>query len=180
MPKPISAADHAARKKSSILRCLDKDGKPLSPESTSKAVQDKKDQTNINTIVKKSKLPDGNININALAGIAKNPGRFGDFTNAKDFQEVSNRVIRMNDAFMTLDPQVRLKFNNDPAQLVAFLDNAKKDPKTKEEAVNLGLLPKPVHGYKRLDTPAGNFWIHTVDGEEVGREPIKNAVTPSA
>lgn len=181
MPRPTSLADHKARKDASKLRCLDKDGKPLSAQSTSLAVQDKRDTCDINRIVKKSKRPDGQIDITQLTGIAKNPGKFGDFTNAVDFQEVSNRVIRMNDAFMSLPPETRLKFNNDPAQLVAYLDQAKRDPKIKDEAIALGLHPKPVYEHKKLETPTGDFWLHLKDGVEIKREPIKKeAATPSA
>lgn len=181
MPKPTSfqspvssrmtSEEHWKRKEASALRCLDKNGKPINEQSKSVAVQDKRDSSDINRIVKRATRPDGQIDAAVLSGLAKAPGRFGDFTKAVDFQETQNRVIRMNNAFMALDPKVRLRFDNDPAKLIQFL----YDPKNKAEAVKLGLLPPPVVETKKVETPEGFFWVDYEDGIETNRKPVPPA-----
>ena len=68
------------------------------------------------------------------------PPRFGDFTNAQDFMEVNLRVKAAQDDFERLDPKVRLRFGNDPAQLLAYINN----PENRSECVRMGLLPPEV------------------------------------
>lgn len=63
----------------------------------------------------------------------------GDFTGVTDFQTAVNLVLQAEQEFMTLPAQVRERFANDPAQLIAFLEK----PENKDEAVALGLVPKP-------------------------------------
>lgn len=140
-------------------------GEIINPAVISVAVQHKKDECDINRIVKRV-LKNGAVDPSTYR-----PGRFGDFTSAVDFQEAQNRVIRMNNEFMTLSPEVRLKFENNPAKMVEFL----YDPKNKEEAIKLGLLPKPVIKTTKVETPEGNFWVTTKDNVEIGREPVKVA-----
>jgi len=176
VPK-IDPIEHKRRKDATALRCLHPTtGKPLTDESKSLAVQDKKDTCDINRIVKKVTRPDGQIDASTVQSLAKAPGRYGDFTNAADFQEVSNRVIRMNDAFMALPPQTRLKFDNNPANMVEFVSN----PENYDEAVTLGLLPPPKWEVKKAETPEGSFWITTKNGVEVKRDPVKPAAAAPA
>jgi len=167
MPR-LDPVEHKRRKQASALRCLDENGKPLNPESVSVAVQDKKENCNINKIVARA-TKNGMVDQTLI----KIPGQYGDFTNVVDFQEIQNRVIRMNDKFMTLDPKLRMKFDNDPVKLVAYLDKTKTDQTTKEEAISLGILPKPVIKTKKIETPEGNFWVTTKDDLEINRTPIK-------
>lgn len=171
----FSSEEHMRRKKMSAIRCLDENGKPVSEESKSVAVQDKRDQCDINRITKKLVRPDGQVDMMALAAVSKGPGRFVDVTGAVDYQESQNRVIRMNSLFMTLDPQIRFKFENNPIKLVEYLDKARIDKDTKKEAIELGLLPKPVFKTQKLETPTGDFWVTTEDGVEINREPVKTA-----
>lgn len=63
-------------------------------------------------------------------------GRFGDFSEAPDFYEAQNLVIRARDQFMSLPAKVRARFDNDPGKLLAFV----ADRKNLEEAHDLGLL----------------------------------------
>lgn len=167
MPK-LDPIEHKKRKEAGALRCLDKNGKPLNEASKSVAVQDKKQSCDVNNIVARV-LKNGTVDPSLL----KTPGRFGDFTSVPDFQESLNRINRMNEQFMSLPAVIRAKFDNDPAKLIAYLDQTKKDPKIKEEAIQLGILPKPVIKHSRLETPEGNFWITTKDDVEIARNPIK-------
>lgn len=67
------------------------------------------------------------------------PPSFGDFTGSSDFQELQNRVIAVRTAFDGLPSHVRSRFENDPARLLAFL----QDPANAEEAIKLGLVTAP-------------------------------------
>lgn len=67
-----------------------------------------------------------------------NKGVFGDFTNMPSYQESLQNVINANDAFMTLPSGVRTRFQNDPQQLMDFLN----DKENVEESIKLGLRVK--------------------------------------
>lgn len=67
-------------------------------------------------------------------------GVFGDFTDAKDYQESLNAINAAGEAFMSLPSDVRTRFENDPARLMDFLS----DSSNLDEAVKLGLAVKPV------------------------------------
>jgi phage internal scaffolding protein len=49
-----------------------------------------------------------------------------------------NRVIAVQDEFEALPAQIRARFDNDPAQLIEFLENSDNRP----EAEELGLVDK--------------------------------------
>lgn len=82
--------------------------------------------------------------------------RYGDFTQATDFQEMSNRVIQARNEFMSLPSRIRKRFNNDPGLLIDFL----ADEDNYQEALELGLVkPRPVEESQPEATegvPAGN------------------------
>lgn len=110
----------------SLAAGLDTTGEPT------KTQQQFKDDADINTIVRRfgitGQLPNG-------IGIP----RSGDFTNITDFQTAMNTVIAAQDAFMLLPGETRARFNNNPQQLLAFLD----DPANRDEAIKLGIIEKP-------------------------------------
>nr|QJB20819.1 MAG: internal scaffolding protein [Microvirus sp.] len=62
--------------------------------------------------------------------------QFSDVSALPDYQAALNTVIAANAAFEALPSGLRERFSNDPAQLVAFLENADN----KAEAVKLGLI----------------------------------------
>jgi len=92
-----------------------------------------KNECNINTILKRwtqsGVEPEGN----------KNPS-FGDFTQLPDYQESLNIVIHAQEAFNSLDANVRKRFQNDPAQVLEFL----QDDNNRDEAITLGLIESPL------------------------------------
>lgn len=61
---------------------------------------------------------------------------FGDFTGVGDYRAAMDLVVRAQSEFMTLPPDMRARFGNDPHQLIAFLE----DPKNVDEARQLGLV----------------------------------------
>jgi len=52
----------------------------------------------------------------------------------------AHEVIReASESFMQIPAKIRERFNNDPSQLLAFV----QDPSNREQAIELGLIPKP-------------------------------------
>lgn len=102
-------------------------------ESESVVQQQFAEECDINTIVKRfgitGELPNG-INMPLS----------GDFTNVTDFQTAMNTVRQAQESFMELPAEVRRRFNNDPARVLAFLD----DEANRDEAIKLGIVAKPV------------------------------------
>lgn len=89
-----------------------------------------KDDTDVNIILQKY-MKNG-MQIPPLTG------QYLDLTELPDFQEAQLIVLKGQEAFMSLDAKVRLRFNNDPAAMLRFLD----DPANADEAVQLGLITK--------------------------------------
>lgn len=97
------------------------------------AKQSFKDECNINTIMAKYQ------NTGLIDHVAKVQGAYGDFTSVQDYQLSLNQVIAAQDAFDELPSAVRKRFANNPSELMAFLS----DKENHDEAVKLGLIPKP-------------------------------------
>lgn len=104
----------------------------------SKAQQHKKKECDINRIMDKY----------AKTGILGNPYDmknarkpiFADFTMQGDYHAMLNTITNANKAFMSLPPQLRQKFENDPKKAMDFVS----DRANTMEAVRLGLVPKSV------------------------------------
>lgn len=88
-----------------------------------------KDECDINLMVKRfGGLP--------VPGAGAAVGRYGDFSTAPDFFEAQQLVLRARAQFDSLPSAVRRRFDNDPAQLLAFVG----DKSNLDEARELGLL----------------------------------------
>ena len=114
--------DMAAASAESGLKCEDK----------SLAQQNAKDDSDINVIMERfgrgQMLPED-----------FRPPQYGDFTAATDYHTAMNAVAKANEAFDAMPAKLRARFNNDPQQLMAFLDDKENAP----EALKLGLLVPP-------------------------------------
>ncbi|UOF82671.1 scaffold protein [Microviridae sp.] len=99
----------------------------------SKTHQSFAEECDINTIVRK-------FGVGVPMPVTSQMPVSGDFTDIKNFQDAMERVVQAREAFMELPADVRARFGNEPAALIAFLD----DGRNKEEAVRLGIIPKPV------------------------------------
>lgn len=64
----------------------------------------------------------------------------GDFTGVTDFQTAMQLIRQAQESFYELPAEVRARFANNPADVIAFLDN----PANRDEAIRLGLVAKPV------------------------------------
>lgn len=102
------------------LKCLD-------PSRTKQADKNKCD---INLIMKKAYAG------HQIQHVNKIQGQYGDFSEVNDYSSALNAIILANDAFAGLSSQVRKKFNNDPSQLLNFVENSKN----MAEAIKLGLI----------------------------------------
>lgn len=99
-------------------------------DAEDKTLQSFKDDADINNLVRRFKL----------TGQAPMPNMspfYGDFTQVEDYQSAMNMIIAARESFHALPAEVRKKFNNDPAQLIEYLNDPKLD---KAEARKLGLL----------------------------------------
>lgn len=100
--------------------------------SPDKAKQSFKDECDINTIVGRF-MKTGQVPASAKAPM------YGDFNGVNDFQTAMNAVIAAEEAFMEFPSDVRKRFANDPQMMMEFV----ADPDNKDEAIKLGLIPKP-------------------------------------
>jgi len=114
--------DTLAASNESGLRC----------EDASRTQQHFKDETDINNILRQ-------FNVTGLLPQKALSPRYGDFTGIGDYHGALNQVIAAEGEFMTLPAQLRARFNNDPQELIEFLNN----PENKDEAQKLGLVNKP-------------------------------------
>lgn len=68
-------------------------------------------------------------------------GAYADLTDLPDYQTSLNTIIKANETFEALPAEIRTRFKNDPAELIAFID----DEKNIEESYKLGLRVRPKH-----------------------------------
>ena len=101
----------------------------LACEEPSLAQQHFKDECDINNILRQ-------FNITGLLPDTPLSPRYGDFSGIGDYHTALNRVIAAQDEFDALPAQIRARFDNDPAQLIEFMENSENRP----EAEKLGLV----------------------------------------
>jgi len=118
-------------------------------EDATRTQQHFKDETDINNILRQ-------FNITGQLPTKPMSPRYGDFTGIGDYHAALNQVIAAEGEFMTLPAQLRARFDNDPQELIEFLNN----PENKDEAVKLGLV-KNSEASAPLESPS----------EKAGGEP---------
>lgn len=97
------------------------------------------DEVDINKIVAKLDKTGMIAHLNAAQPF------YGDVSGLISFQDAQNIVARGEELFMSLTADIRERFLNDPARLIAFLN----DEANRDEAVKLGIVtPKPVDNSK--------------------------------
>lgn len=100
-----------------------------------------RDEADINTIMSRY----------ARTGLLVDPARvsgsmptFDDFSSLPDYQESQNVIAFANQSFSQLPAVMRKRFNNDPAEMIAFLN----DENNRSEAIKLGLVDEPAEPAK--------------------------------
>lgn len=114
-----------------------KEHKGLTCETPSLTQQQFKEECDINNIIARYETT-------GLLTDPLHPGtrmpQFGDFSNVPDYLHAQTIIARTREAFEALPSKIRDRFDNDPAQMLEFL----QDESNREEAVKLGLIDKPV------------------------------------
>lgn len=114
------------------------------------AKQEFKKETDINYIVKSAMRNDEDL----LQPVKIAQQIAIDLSKMPTYPEMLQKVIEAQQSFDQLDAKVRRRFNEDPAQLIEFL----QDPANKPEGQKLGLIkPDPIIEEKKtaivLDSP---------------------------
>jgi len=106
-----------------------------------------RDECNINNILAKYQKT------GLLEFVNKNQPQYADFTGF-DFMNAMNTVAKANEMFEQLPASVRKRFNNEPGEFMAFVDDAANT----DEAVRLGLATKrePAPLEPALSDPKGS------------------------
>lgn len=68
----------------------------------------------------------------------QSPLFYGDFTSVGSYHDTMNRLVSAQNSFMRLPSKIRQRFQNDPGQLLEFLNNKENI----QEAIELGILSK--------------------------------------
>lgn len=96
-----------------------------------------------------------------LEHVSRYQGRYEDVAESMDYQSALNVVMAAEEAFASLPSSIRARFENDPGQFLAFVE----DPGNEDEMVDLGLK-------RRLNEPeASQEEPHTQDDPEPVDEP---------
>nr|QJB20833.1 MAG: internal scaffolding protein [Microvirus sp.] len=107
-------------------------GSDLECKDPSLTQQSFKDDADINVMLEKFKvtgvLPQGVI-----------MPTYGDFSGVNDYRTAREAMLKAEHAFMDMPANVRARFDNDPQAFLEFC----ADDKNREEAIRLGLVPKP-------------------------------------
>lgn len=77
----------------------------------------------------------------------QNQPMYGDFSEIPNYTEMLNRTIEVKNYFMSLPAKTRSMFENNPQQLIDFVNN----PNNLSEAIELGLLPPDVSKIKYIN-----------------------------
>lgn len=89
-------------------------------------------ETDINNILKKFQKT------GMIEHLAKGEPFYGDVSEIADYQSALNKVQEAEDLFMSMSPDVRERFDNDPAKMIDFLS----DPRNTDKAIELGMAAK--------------------------------------
>lgn len=99
-------------------------------EGFSRTKQSFKEECDINNIMKKFEKT------GVVSHVKQYGGSYGDISDAMDYKESVELVIKAQDMFMTLPAKLRSRFGNNPAEFLDFVS----DPSKKAEMKDLGLL----------------------------------------
>mgnify|MGYP000741555864 CR=1 FL=1 len=102
----------------------------LTLSSETRTEQSHAKRVNINSIMAK-------VARGGMAPIKSGSPLYGDFSNVGDYQQCKDRIIAAQMDFNQLPANIRAEFDNDPAKLIAYLNN----PENEQDAIDQGLLP---------------------------------------
>jgi len=137
---------------------IDPETGEIKTESLSKVQEQFLDESDINSIVRRARLT-------GILPSGERAPQYGDFTQVFDYHTAQNTIAVANNAFAELPSELRAMFKNDPALWLDYMS----DPKNRDEAVELGLLP-----------PSGAETPHIAAQEGDGNEVPTPAAPPPA
>lgn len=133
-------------------------------DEPSLTMQSFKDESDINKIVARVRAG------HDISNVAARTGQYGDFSNLPSYQDCLNTVNRATGMFNSMSANVRERFGNDVATMVAFL----QDPANLDEAVKLGLVVGPA------PAPLGDGASKPPEGGAVGSTPGTGTAGPGS
>lgn len=117
----------------------------------SATLQSFKDDADINCII--ARYENTGVLVDPSVPVSRTP-EYGDFSELPSYQEAQNVIVAANNAFNSLSSKIRERFGNDPAAYFEFVRSLKKGSDEYNEAVNLGIVNKPLDD--RHEVPAGS------------------------
>lgn len=108
----------------------------------SQTLQSFKDDADINCII--ARYETTGVLVDPTVPVSRTP-QFGDYSDMPSYQEAQNVIVAANNAFMSLSSKIRERFGNDPAAYFDFVRNLKEGSDEYVEAINLGIIDKPVN-----------------------------------
>lgn len=117
--------------------------KPKTNCGPSRAKQEYREETDVNKIMARFRTT------GQLTHLRKTGPQYMDCTVVPDFGTMYLKVRHAEDVFMSLPARVRARFENDPGQFYAFL----QDDRNYDEAVQLGLVKKKEEPKAHEPTP---------------------------
>lgn len=130
----VANYDTNAASDETALHCMDE----------SRAQQHMKDEVDINTIVKNFGLT-GQLPTDVRVPLGD------EFQDITDFHTAVTKITQAREGFMKLPADIRTRFNNDPGNLINFLE----DPNNRDEAVRMGIVNAPPAPPAPAPSPSG-------------------------
>lgn len=111
---------------------------------TSRTMQEFREESNVNNIMAKYEQT------KMLEHVNEHQGHYGDFISYDDYHTSLNKIYAAQEAFDSLPATVRLKFNNDPADFLNFV----QDENNHDEMIDMGLKTGPKKNPSVPDEPS--------------------------
>ena len=114
-----------------------RESRPTFIDPKSMTDQSCKDECDINMIMRKYEKTKTVTHLNTYEG------EYGNFIGAADYHAAQNMMASANQMFSSLPSKIRDRFNNNPAEFLAFVE----DDKNESELVSMGLAkarPDPI------------------------------------
>lgn len=136
-------------------------------ELTTMTKQSFKEECDINNIMRKYERT------GVLDHVGTSVPQYGEYMGSMSYQESLNAILFAQAQFADLPAELRARFGNDPAELLAFMEDAGN----LDEAVKLGLVQKPIIPQPLSKEPAGD--VEPVQGD-VPKGPAERPAKPAS
>lgn len=118
-------------------------------DKPSMTIQSFKDDADINCII--ARFENTGVLVDPTVPVSRVP-QFGDFSDLPSYQEAQNVIVAATNAFYALSSKIRERFGNDPAAYFDFVRNLKEGSDEYVEAINLGIVNKPVNNSSEVSS----------------------------